>query len=41
MLEKLYSYTMRKAASIRVSVMGGGLLLSFGSHNNMEQILSV
>ena len=29
MLEKSYSYTMR----IRVSVMGGGFLLSFGSHN--------
>jgi len=34
-LEKSYSYTMRKAAGIRVSVMGGGLLLSFDSHNNM------
>jgi len=26
---------MRKAARIKVSVMGGGFLLSFGSHNTV------
>ena len=36
LLEKLYSYTMRKAAGIRVwGEMVGGLRLSFDSHNNM------
>jgi len=35
MLEKLWSYTMRKAARIKVHVMGGGFILYFGSHNTV------